>query len=129
MIISKEAMLNFDWHGAKVFKNNEADVSINRRADEFGVIFRNGCEKKLGDKFGRVEFAFVSDKVIAFRSSPTGYSIKPNGTRTTKSFNVRRTKTADNEDVVAKMMSFIGDYDLKYDKTFNLCYIDLEERK
>jgi hypothetical protein len=120
-MLSKEEMLGFNWVGVGTASgrcNSKTDVSITKRAAGFGFIFRvPDVNKKLGGD--NIQFAFVDDNTIAFRPHPTGYHLnKRTENSTTQDFTVKV-----NGKYEKMLESFVGHYDLKFDKTFSLYYI------
>ena len=136
-MMDKESLMNFDWispsktNGA----SNNFDVVITKRSKGFAIHFKNHSADKLGDKvssdnFDRVEFAFVNKDVVAFRKNKKGYALcRDNGDGSVEMvFQERKSCPADIK-ITTQMIPFIGGYDLRYDKTFNLYYIDRNNRK
>ena len=128
-IFTKDDVLNnVKWFNSKnlhQYGKTDADLTITKHSNGYGLIFRNGSEKKLGDKFGRVEFGFIRPGILAFRSSPKGYQFNKKG-KGSKYIALRNRK---GESTFDELNKYLGDYDLECDNTFGLCYINLANRK
>ena len=119
-MVSKEDFMNFEWLGCGMRKNtSKQDVSITKRKSGYGIIFRNDTYKVF--KNDHIEFAFVNDKTIAFRGASGGYRLIAKGSdEKHKSREITVRVSPDKEKL---MDSFVGDYSMNYEKTFDLYYI------
>jgi hypothetical protein len=126
MFTKEDIINNVQWFttGTPNHGYSNAEFSITKHNDGYGFIFRNGSERKLGDKHGRIEFGIVRPGVLAFRTSPNGYKIMKKGDSKYVTLHNRK-----GEKTFAVIEDYIGDYNIEYDKTFGLCYINLEKRK
>lgn len=119
-MLNKEDFLKFNWIGAEAKRRvSSSEVSITPRQHGYGFIFRiEDFPKRLGGK--HIEYALVDDNTIAFRCGTNGYTLSKKDNCPNYSFLANTDKDAG---LHKKLEKFVGDYELKYDKTFNLYYI------
>lgn len=119
-------MIDFNWQtkqkvGGRRSSDFDVSLSLSKQKGVDAVaafIFRDDCFKKVS-KTGYVVFAFVNNRIYFKEADQrTGYHFSPRANGTSATFQTMNKMAVDN----AKYMS--GDYNLKYDKEYDMYYIE-----
>lgn len=121
----KDKLLNINWIGSgRPLANREADISISAQKVGYGFTIRNDCFYRMPDNdIGKIEIGIVDERVMVFRFNPAGYVL--NSSKSDKNRYIKIT----GEKAEAIPKDFIGDYDLLFDDTFKMWYIDRDKKK
>ena len=120
----------FDWFGKQNLKKNfsKNDISLNlikvgggkdgKSYYGFSITFRNKVWQNFGEN---IEIATYKNRIL-FRTSETGLALtKKIGSKTDNHY--CKINRCDDE-MMATLKGFIGDYELKYDPFYELYYIE-----